>query len=418
MIAYPIKNLLKNKFQLEFIALTSSIFMTFSAFSQLRQINTNTSETLIDLSIVAKKLLVSGTQTFMASSTNECQTLNFIAKPNTTSFYNRLQRLDTNNLFLFSYSSNQALIYHSNNCGNNWIQKYNSGGGFNCQFSFNDTLTGYLSVGSAMYKTINGGITLSQIYPPYQLSIMILKSYKDSIVGMMGINTSLSGISLSKNKGINWTQEWGMWNIPSDMFFLSKDTVMALGSHGDLLITKNGGNTWDASLYVPTYSTQAVRFKNSNEGYVVGSDNQNNGTIAKTTDLGKTWSVFNTGVQTTLYNIAFLNDSIAFLSGSNGVLLRWNYKQTIFTGINNSSEVNNIYSIYPNPTTKKLNFSYNRNLKTNFDLSITNLLGQVIFTQYNFKLEDEMDIRFLPEGIYCLKIENESGQRLFKFIKE
>ena len=287
-----------------------------------------------------------------------------------------------------------------------------------------------------LLKSIDGGTSWNSLnLPPQALShdlvavdvtpadpnsvFIYYENVSDSLICIGGLFVSGSGFRLSKNRGISWPFGTGTFSSIyfNDYCFLNKDTIFAVTSPGGFLSTFDGGNNWP-SVSIPMKEVNCVSFRSANEGYIVGTSSQTICTIAKTTDLGKTWTYFNTGINGTLYNIGFVNDSIAIVSGSNGILLRWNFKQTIFTGVNNSSEVNNIYSIYPNPTSNKLNFSYNRNLKTNFDLSITNLLGQVIFTQYNFKLEDEMDISFLPEGIYCLKIENESGQRLFKFIKE
>ncbi len=76
-------------------------------------------------------------------------------------------------------------------------------------------------------------------------------------------------------------------------------------------------------------------------------------------------------------------------------------------------------SFFPNPTGNKLGFSKNIPNQI-FKLSILNLLGQKLFINENFKMEEEVevDVSFLPKGIYYLKIENETRQKVFKVLKE
>ncbi len=141
---------------------------------------------------------------------------------------------------------------------------------------------------------------------------------------------------LSKDRGNTWPYSWGIGSQPiTDFFFLNKDTIFGLSLYGGLAKSTNGGSNW-ANTFLPIYSSYGINFKNANEGFVVGANLQNKGIIARTIDAGQTWQTFNTGITTTLLNIVLLNDSIALLSGTNGVLLKWNYKNTLFTGINDN----------------------------------------------------------------------------------
>lgn len=391
--------------------------LRITLLSQISQIVTGTSESLYDLSIIADKLVVSGTQTYMASSNDEFKHFNLISKPLSTSAYNVLQRLDTNNLFLFSYNANQTLIYHSNDCGAKWIEKYNSIGGVKCVFSFHDTLNGYRTSGSAVYRTNNGGPSFSQIYPPYQTLVMVTKTFKDSLIALAGVSGGSSGVVLSKNRGNSWSLEWPLWNVPTDIFFLNKDTIVAISDVGGFISTFNGGNSWNNnSPYITLKNSTKIFFKNAKEGYAVGNDIQNKGTIAKTVDFGQTWTNYNTGINTTLYNIAFLNDSIAFLSGSNGVLLRWNYKQTIFTGVDNFQMTDYKQQIYPNPVNDKLKVEFQKNTQAN--VFISNMLGEIVLREDNFDTSQTLDVKALKPGVYFLKLQNNKGQVCQKFIKD
>ncbi len=384
--------------------------------SQINQVNTGTTENLIDLSIIGNNIVISGTHTYMATSSDEAANLNLIAKPSITSFYNRIEKVDTNSIFLYSFSSSQRLIYHSNNNGNTWLNKYNSTGCINCVFSFHDTLNGYMTNGGAVYKTNNGANSFTQLSPPYQISVITVRTYSTSYVVLAGLNISSSDVVLSKNNGNSWSSQWALWNMPSDVFFLNKDTIFAISDVGGFINTFDGGNLWyNNSPYIPLKTSNKLIFKNYLEGYAVGSDNQNNGTIAKTSDLGKSWTTYNTGIKTTLFNIAFLNDSIAFLSGSNGVLLRWNYKQSIFTGEDELSIENIGVKIYPNPVSDKLKIDFVKNEISIENMCILNTLGSTVFETK--ELKKEIDVSFLKPGLYFLKIVSGAKQKTIKFIK-
>jgi len=401
--------------------LTLVILTFFSinvSFAQFTVIPTGTTDNLYDLSIIGGNITVNGTKSYLAKSYNECVNLNMIPKPQHPISYSRLQRLDSNNVFLYSNMNGMTAIYHSNDCGKNWIEKYNTPAFDWRDYTFFDTLTGIMKDGALLYRTNDGGISFNQISSPITMMVVSLKNLDDSIVCVGGLTVGGSRFCISKDRGNTWITAWAAFGtiFVNDFYSLHKDTIFAVTSPGGLISTVDGGKNWSESN--PSIDAYSVRFKSAHEGYVVGSNNQTKCTVAKTNDFGKTWTYFDTGINGSLRSIGFLNDSIAFLSGTNGVLLRWNYKQTIFTNINENSNNQLNINIYPNPTTDKINFSCNKSLNQNFNVTITNLLGQVVFSQNQFKLEDEIDIKFIPHGIYSLKIEADIGQRVYKIIKE
>jgi trimeric autotransporter adhesin len=72
--------------------------------------------------------------------------------------------------------------------------------------------------------------------------------------------------------------------------------------------------------------------------------------------------------------------------------------------------------IFPNPVTNKI-FLQNK-LQSDLKINITNALGQVISIHNASMANQEIDVSFLPQGIYYLKVQNDSGQKVFKIIKE
>jgi hypothetical protein len=78
------------------------------------------------------------------------------------------------------------------------------------------------------------------------------------------------------------------------------------------------------------------------------------------------------------------------------------------TGITENS-LTTSFSIYPNPTNTKLNLYLKRETK----IIITNLFGEIVLQEIG-KGKAELDVSFLPSGIYFVKAENEVS----KFVKE
>jgi len=45
-------------------------------------------------------------------------------------------------------------------------------------------------------------------------------------------------------------------------------------------------------------------------------------------------------------------------------------------------------------------------------------LGQLVYDLKNPLSKQQIDLSFLSSGVYYLKVQNDSGQRVFKIIKE
>ncbi len=72
--------------------------------------------------------------------------------------------------------------------------------------------------------------------------------------------------------------------------------------------------------------------------------------------------------------------------------------------------------MYPNPVKDKLTLEFDN--ATSNNLYITNTLGQIVYSVNTVNSKEELDLSFLPIGIYYLKIQNNSTQKVFKVIKE
>jgi photosystem II stability/assembly factor-like uncharacterized protein len=103
----------------------------------------------------------------------------------------------------------------------------------------------------------------------------------------------------------------------NDIFFLDEQFGWAVGSHGTIISTSNGGRTWQGAL-ADDVSLNDVHFLDRNCGWVVGKG----GMIFRTMDGGTTWArmLFPGPPQDDdLYGVRFIDDDAGFIQGYSGV---------------------------------------------------------------------------------------------------
>ena len=76
-----------------------------------------------------------------------------------------------------------------------------------------------------------------------------------------------------------------------------------------------------------------------------------------------------------------------------------------------------IASLYPNPVTNYLTIDINRTIDFG-RASIVNSTGEVVVNDIELKSQVNLDIGFLPKGLYFLKIDEKIDPRLLRFIKD
>jgi photosystem II stability/assembly factor-like uncharacterized protein len=399
------------------IIIVFCILNSLRGYSQLQQIYTGSNATLRDLSVINGNIMISGWHDYLAHSNDECNTLIPLTIPGPTGYITRIQRLDANTVFLLSYTPSETYLYKSTDGGNNWVQKSNTTGAFNHEIGFFDSTEALMTDGPYLLRTTNGGSSWTNISSPFQIGMTSIKTYDDSLVCIVGVDVLSGGIRLSKDRGHTWPFGWGLGYNPTDIFFLNKDTVFGVSQGGGFTKTMNGGTTWDGSSEPPINNCYGVYFKNANEGYMIGANQEGSGLILKTIDLGKTWSTFNTGIKTTLLNMAILNDSIAILTGTGGVLLKWNYTNTVFTGLN-EKQPDRVIRLFPNPVTHELQFSNSSGQEGYFNISIRNTIGQVVYSDERSDLSEPIEVSHLAKGVYFISLQSGGQQKVLKFMKQ
>jgi photosystem II stability/assembly factor-like uncharacterized protein len=92
----------------------------------------------------------------------------------------------------------------------------------------------------------------------------------------------------------------------------------AVGEHGLLLTTSDGGKTWASRTLLPGQNLYAVFFLDPKRGFAAGAQ----GTILRTTDGGETWEKVKTSVTEPLGVLHFVDAQNGWAAGAAGIVLR------------------------------------------------------------------------------------------------
>jgi photosystem II stability/assembly factor-like uncharacterized protein len=389
-------------------------------YCQITQPKTGTTKHLMDVSVFNNTVVICGFSDYLVKSDDECKTFTHIARPWPANYYTRMVSVNNNTAFLLAYNSFQALLYKSTDGGNTWVQKLDTAGTFNQGIAFFDQKEGFIKQGKYLMRTNDGGDSWLPGHNFTYLGLDVIKTNGDSMICVGGFDINGGGFRLSKDRGHTWPYGFGEFGTieMTDFFFLNKDTIFGISANGGFAKTTNGGLSWYSSSEPPITYAYGLYFKDALEGYMIGANSQTIGVVLKTTDLGKTWTVFNTGVKSMLRNMTVLNDSFALLNGGEGVLLRWNYKHAIFTGSGENSFDRAELKIFPNPAKTTIRFKHGQNSINQLHISIFSPLGQLIHSEKYAELPRSIDISQLPAGIYFLCVSSEQQEKTFKFVKE
>jgi len=133
---------------------------------------------------------------------------------------------------------------------------------------------------------------------------------------VVGSRTTLMS---SADKGASWkAQDFGEDAILMSIQFLDADNAIITGEFGNLLTTKDGGNSWQHGKKIPNdFFPHAALFTDTRTGWVSGLA----GVILHTTDGGNNWVKQPGGVGAPMYAL-LKHKGDMFAMGINGLVLK------------------------------------------------------------------------------------------------
>jgi RHS repeat-associated protein len=197
---------------------------------------------------------------------------------------------------------------------------------------FNSAADGIvIGTGGLILRTTNGGSSWTPV------SSGTTGTLRDAYILADGLGLIVGDggtVLRSTNSGSSWNSVALGFSAPhlNAVYSIDKTTAYAVGDDGTILRGTNNGQAWEKLLQTNNspWTTQHLRdvwFRDYVTGYAIGD----NGTVLKTNERGETWETETINSTADLRSITFLNQSNAFIGGSDGGVVELEDESDKFT---------------------------------------------------------------------------------------
>ena len=310
-------------------------------------------------------------------------------------------------------------ILTTTNGGDTWsVQEYPDEFVFFRTVFFLDSLTGFIG-GDFIARTSDGGQNWARMHVDSSIisdyPVIKFKFY-DNIVGYAsGGSRDQAGVMWrTSDGGFNWSAE-GV--SPDEVFdFHIKDSlnVIALSGDPEFIYPVVNVTTFDAGLNwltteIPHFTlSYAIDFRTPDEGWSASGI-----FFLYTSDGGENWQMLDTPDTSAVFDLQFVNDTLGFACGQDGVILRFT-----IPGVDSQITVTDfkLYQNFPNPFNSDTKIRYslpnsisNEALFYSVQIKVFDVLGREVRTIVNeeqssgfYELEFKAD--GMSSGVYFYTI--------------
>jgi len=205
-----------------------------------------------------------------------------------------------------------------------------------------------------------------------------------------------------------------------DFRIIDDTTIIAIGSQ-TIVKSRDGGLSFDTVMHTNNpYDNvnqfmRGLFFVSHDTGFATWGS-----TLYRSYNAGDTW------VQTDFVsNLNAYEGGILFITASSSqkIIVGCEYGQIykttngggLYTGLNNVTPLPT-FTLSPNPTTGSLKITPPTNTGANYNIEVTNLLGQTVYKTY--VTNNQINISNLAPGMYLLNLEVNGAYQTTKFVKQ
>jgi hypothetical protein len=223
-----------------------------------------------------------------------------------------------------------------------------------------------------------------------------------------------NGVFLSTNNGANWISvNNGIGSGSVNALAVNGGNVFAGTASGLYLSTNNGGSWTPDTLGMGSANINAIEIVANNIFAATGSG------MYLSTNGGVSW------ITDTTFSGGVISGSAFAISGgyifsTSSLNTVWKRSLSGLLGENNIKDDFDAVKIYPNPTTGKFSFTFNKTSDYS-SLKIVNFIGQVIYSYTFFEGRGEIVKDIIlnqTPGIYFVKLNDGSKQHIKKIVVE
>lgn len=228
-----------------------------------------------------------------------------------------VQFLDMNTGWI---AGDMGLIIKTTDGGDNWISQSSNVTDYIFKIQFNDINNGWALCERNVIRTTNGGINWVSKYNGLLYVYISAGFFMNANTGWVGGSDNFAAtIRKTTNGGSTWdyTTNGDTINVTVfDMDFIDINTGWAVGIHGDVIKSTNGGNSWRKIYEDHNMNSMSIQFINSKTGWIVGEGN-NTSAIMNTVNGGENWAKIILDYPPFTYHTATLN-KVFFIDSVNG----------------------------------------------------------------------------------------------------
>ena len=321
-------------------AAISILCLCFEATAQFEVVPTGTTSPIENLVMHDDTLIISGKFNYFAKSFDFGETVAPLVVPGLPGYANFDFQVVQDKYYVLSvegapYEHNYVLKSDDN--GFSWNTQYDTSGLF-FTLTMLDTTYGVMGGTAGAFAMTQGNDNFWLLDTLFS-AILASEAYGDSTMIMMA---NLSFCYVTNDRGNIWNWISGPSEQHEEIQFLDEDTVYAIAHQGTLgpnsffYYSNNGGYSWStvsigynsSTLSFDYYSKVFdLYFDSPQHGYILGYNyDLDEAMILETNDFGINWTMNPIGIEEELYTFLNVNDSLAFLGGENGLVLKWDKK--------------------------------------------------------------------------------------------
>lgn len=297
-------------------------------------------------------------------------------------------------------------------CGITWSPQFSGTLELLSDIFFLDSLNGYIvGANGTCLKTTDGGSNWLPInLGSNDSKLSVFFHHVDT--GFVAGDGTFDAVMGTTDGGQTWDSlHSASFREFTSVFFVNRDTGYIVSAvFGEVFQTTNAGVTWTLQTGIGT-ALYSITFPSALVGYTVGGTFSGNSYIMQTNTGGAFWNFQISPVNSMLFDVYFLNDTVGYSVGLNGSIIK------TLNGGTNSIEENRselISNCYPNPASTSLCINLGEH-STNGVWSLSNSFVVVRTGSIN---SDTflIDVSELPSGHYCLRISNNEISSVKKIV--
>lgn len=248
---------------------------------------------------------------------------------------------------------------------------------------------------------------------------------RDSVVNMFDIHiygNNVNGVSLRADSNLQWMKNLRTNTLPcgntSIDYFINKYYLKKISYTHNLIYPsadvnfKVDTNCNTGALADTLRHISGILLAGGGQGYY-GDGSK----IEDSVTTNYTWLVYSYGwgdcqsgcIYRKFWQFKVYNDCSVEYGGTFGAPIDVGIKE---------NELKVAFKVYPNPVDCDFRVHFDGLLSKELRVVISDALGQLVATINRVNSDQELNIKHLPAGIYFLRLENETGYKVVKLLKE